>query len=499
MIRLPLRYKYLLSLSALPLISLMALSLRLYRLGFESIWLDEAQSVLFSALSPGELYATLTGDIHPPLYYFFMHFWSQLGEGEFWLRLPSVLSGTASVPLLYLIGHKLFGRRVGLTAALLLALNPLHVYYSQEMRSFTCGVFLMLAALVLLLRAVDKPDLKNLAGFAGATVLTAYTHYLPVLPIMCAMGAALIDLGINRGKEGRATMWRIIYAGAVSAALFFPWLPTMLKQISGGGGSWVEMISGDLSLKQLVKVLYEFLCGKVKPQAAGTVVAVVIGGGSLAAFLPWGGRDEKRRGAELYLVALFVLPVLISIILSLSRNMFIARYLIAILPGFLLAIACGLHKLPRLPALVYLMLIILLFTVALDHTYNRQDKPDWRGRTRQVMEQAWDDDTVMFYTGWAQSPFSVYRQWQGDNKPLKIVSFRDLPRQADHQMIVNLFGPNITKIARRSRRMWFFDIHRFRYDKKGLTLDYMKTRFPVLEYIKDEPRVYLFDLTRPRF
>ena len=53
------------------------------------------------------------------------------GAGLFAMRLPSVLAGIGSVYLIYLIGRKLWNERAGLIAALLLAVQPYHVWVSR--------------------------------------------------------------------------------------------------------------------------------------------------------------------------------------------------------------------------------------------------------------------------------------------------------------------------------------------------------------------------------
>ena len=71
----------------------------------------------------------------PPLYYVLAWLWTQLtGTGEFGLRSLSALAGVATVPVAYLVGLELRGRRAGLMAAALVAVNPMLLWYSQEAR-----------------------------------------------------------------------------------------------------------------------------------------------------------------------------------------------------------------------------------------------------------------------------------------------------------------------------------------------------------------------------
>ena len=88
----------------------------------------------------------------PPLYYALAWVWTQVtGTGEFGLRSLSALAGVATVPVAYLLGAELRGRRAGLMAAALVAVNPMLLWYSQEARAYALLV-LLCAALAALLR-----------------------------------------------------------------------------------------------------------------------------------------------------------------------------------------------------------------------------------------------------------------------------------------------------------------------------------------------------------
>ena len=93
----------------------------------------------------------------PPLYYALAWVWTQLtGTGEFGLRSLSALAGVATVPVAYLLGAELRGRRAGIVAAALVAVNPMLLWYSQEAAPTRCCV-LLTRALAALLRARARP------------------------------------------------------------------------------------------------------------------------------------------------------------------------------------------------------------------------------------------------------------------------------------------------------------------------------------------------------
>ena len=132
----------------LGIVTLMALLLRLLRLDFQPLWWDEGYSVWFATHPLTEMAALTALDIHPPLYYALLHGWIGLiGAGPVSLRLLSVIFGVLAIPAIYLAGRRLLGARAGLLAALLLAINPLHIYYSQEVRMYGLVALLSIGVL----------------------------------------------------------------------------------------------------------------------------------------------------------------------------------------------------------------------------------------------------------------------------------------------------------------------------------------------------------------
>ena len=107
--------------------------LRVYHLGTQSIWFDEAYSVGLSSLSVPQIVQAAAADVQPPLYYLLLHYWMMaFGTSESAVRLLSVLFGVLAIPMIYVVGRQLFNKEVGLVAALILALSSFNIYYSQE-------------------------------------------------------------------------------------------------------------------------------------------------------------------------------------------------------------------------------------------------------------------------------------------------------------------------------------------------------------------------------
>jgi len=136
-------------------IGLLALALRLYRVGVESVGYDEAFSLSFAAEPLPRMMQDLIRDfVHPPLHYLVLTAWMKVfGFGVMQARLLSVVCGTLAVIVLYALTGRLFGRMTAAVAALLLAISELGVIFSQEARPYAQFLLLFLCSSYLFVRA----------------------------------------------------------------------------------------------------------------------------------------------------------------------------------------------------------------------------------------------------------------------------------------------------------------------------------------------------------
>ena len=232
---------------ALLLILVLAAFLRFYHLDAQSLWADEGNSVSLSGRSLPSITAGAGHDIHPPLYYYLLHFWMRVfGNSEFAVRALSALLGTALVYLTYLLGRRLSNYRLGLVAAFLSAISPFQVYYSQETRMYILLAALSALSVYSFIKFLEaeapktsnqRPVISNQYLWIGlyilATTLSLYTHYS--FPIVMVMQNLLYGIWLamswRQGKVlRRALRWVVIQLAIV--ALYWPWLSTALRQVS---------------------------------------------------------------------------------------------------------------------------------------------------------------------------------------------------------------------------------------------------------------------------
>jgi hypothetical protein len=202
---------------------LAAAALRLHHLGALSFYYDELYAVRIHGLSlrniAGVIARTAFYDIHPPLYYLGTLVWTAaLGISEAAARGLSVAAGLATLPVVYLLGRDLHARRTGVLAAALLAVYPVHVYYSREARMYALMAFAASLSTWLLVR-LARGDRQRwlLPAWLAATTATALTHYFGVMHVM----AEFVILAW-RGRRGATSLPAWLALFAAPGAVFVP-------------------------------------------------------------------------------------------------------------------------------------------------------------------------------------------------------------------------------------------------------------------------------------
>ncbi len=316
----------------------MGFALRVGRLDYQSLWYDEGSSVYLARQSLGAITTGAAHDIHPPLYYYLLHWWmAAAGQSEFALRSLSVATGLLIVPLLYVLGRRLWCHQAGLLAAVAGAVSPLLVYYSQETRMYAQVTLFGLLSTYLLVRASEPSAVSRqpAAWLAyGATAAAClYSQYIGAL-VPAFQG--LYVLGVRRkALPGFA----VAAAGAVLA--FAPWVALAKDSLLGWpstnafhAGPW---LFGDAALRYV-----EGLSASFEPLPVGLTVVVVV----LGAIGLWKAPAEYRLLAAGYLLV----PLAIMFLLGYRKPVYNPKFALLALPGFLLLVGAGVSAMGRLRA-----------------------------------------------------------------------------------------------------------------------------------------------------
>jgi len=371
-----------------------AFVIRLFSLN-QSLWLDEATSVLAAKnfSFPDLIFKFSPGDFHPPLYYLVLKMWiSFFGTSEIAVRVLSVISGVATVYIVYLIGKKLSGSGVAVTAAAFLATAPLHIYYSQEARMYSLET--LLAVLVVWFFVSEK-----WIGLVITAAILLYTDYLPAL--------ILIPLFLIKKKK-------LVLPFIGVLLLLLPWFPIFLNQLQNGlavhsnaPNWWVTL--GKTNFKELALVPVKFMLGRISFYNKSLYAATVLGSGAIFGTALFGTLRKWQKARPLWL--LFLFPILAAAALGLYISVFSYFRLLFVLPLFYLLVAYGTQNLgarwfkPLLAGILFINLTassLYLFTP-------RFHREDWKSAVSWLEQDAGQKSAAtLFVTNNQRDPYIYY-------------------------------------------------------------------------------------------
>jgi mannosyltransferase len=197
-------------LSTMGAILIVALTLRVFHLGYLSLWTDEIFSRYYYDLF-GPAYMVTRGatiEPTPALYYFLLQGWMTLfGHSEVALRSLSVAASMIALPLVYALAREVSTRSVALTAAALFAVSPMAIYFAQEARVYMITVILAALMLLGVARYLRTPRTVHLVMYGAGAVVGLYSHATQVFVIAaCNLVVSAYLLWTPSPQRGRA--WR---------------------------------------------------------------------------------------------------------------------------------------------------------------------------------------------------------------------------------------------------------------------------------------------------
>ncbi|MFP4502305.1 MAG: glycosyltransferase family 39 protein [Candidatus Hydrogenedentota bacterium] len=365
----------------LSVIAVGALVLRMKGLTHTSLWNDELLSV--TQCDPGNslsvmLDQTLTRNGIPPLYFFLLWGWFQVvGLTEFTARFPSVLIGVACVPAMYLLGRRLARPGAGLIAALLIALNWVHLEQSQDARPYGLLILMTVVAWLAFLRYLETPSRKHTAYWALAAVLLVYTHLFGWLVLMAQAVVLPVFAVEARGERCRRSWWRAVGVAAFTVICFMPYVPRMLASFNSPQ-FWPP--------KPTPLFFVDYFRTFFHDPGLALLCAALIGALLVYAYTREGGYlAPGRLHRVLFLLAVWLVvgsfvPVIHSY--NTPTSVMVFRYFLILLPALLLLVALAIDAVQYIPARALLLalagLLSALDIFAAGNYYERPSIQEYR-------------------------------------------------------------------------------------------------------------------------
>ncbi|MBC8446035.1 MAG: glycosyltransferase family 39 protein, partial [Chloroflexi bacterium] len=324
------------------LIVLMAFCLRIYAIDRQDIWGDEAVSI---QLSSGPLPHIIKGGAEtvPPLYHVLLHFWLRLGGASaLAIRFLSAVFGTLGVAGIYILGHRVFSRPIGVLAALTAAISPALVFYSQEARVYNVLVLFTVASIYWTVRLGEEPVRSRAwTAYLLASLAAGYTHYYGFFVILAGNLVIIIHM-LRRRRWRSLNKW--LAAQAAIGLAYLPWIYIQGSFLTGKAGGRFEEWTLSVAAGMAEQTLTALAAGlSVSPTTARLIAIPFI----VAALSGLFAHPRNGLGKTL-LIACMLVPCTLAWLVNPLMPFFFPRYLLLTAPACFILVASGIVAWQRL-------------------------------------------------------------------------------------------------------------------------------------------------------
>lgn len=420
-------------------LTLVAAFVRWSQLDFQSFWLDEAHSVVYSSVQSWQLLAQrmLKPGENGPLYFFLLSPWlAQFGRSETSVRGFSVLMSLPAIPLAYLAVSPLVGKRAALLSAAIFAFAPYVTWYAQEAKMYSLFLTGTLAALVTFMYACRGGRWWSWPAYALLAVGSIYVHFFSIFII----GSHAIAAWWLASGRRRWMAWATV--AVVLVPIFLLELLAIRRDVAGSAAG-----GGFTASEQAGVLLYAFTLN-----VAPAPIAAVIFGAFLLLLVgtylvlstgrTWDVGAPRASGGSpaspsqtvrpIVLAVLFWVPLTGYAVVSvgLHSSLFADRYFITLTPFLYTLFSVTIVWLALQKkglGLVAGALLAAAWLYGLDYQMTTPIKADFRSAASRYARDRQDGDVLVPLQNPQVFPFTYYTSQAG--APVDVV-LADGPEQA---------------------------------------------------------------------
>ena len=380
---------------------------RFLYLAGKPFWFDETFSVEVAQLDwHNFLHLLWWREANMSLYYVLLRIWLHFGQSPFFIRSLSVVIASTTIPAIYWLGSMLYNRRVGLIAAALLAFNGYDLRYAQEARSYSLFVLLATLSSGFLIAYLKGPSRRGRIGYIASSILAAYAHFYALLLIVAQYLAVRLRNKREGEEQSRAEDSDTTRLGRAWKAIGIAVLPLLIFVAKTGAGPirWIQRPG----IHDLVRFSEDFTNGWPLVYLAACLVTLF----SVRENLFERGRGWEKWRVQFLLIWL-LFPIVLTVLLSFARPVFLPRYMIFCLPALLLLAAAGLATIrPAWLSAVLTTSVLLLSARFVPFVYAHDFDEERDGSVAAanfILDQFQPGDAAVFHIAEARIPYEFVR------------------------------------------------------------------------------------------
>jgi hypothetical protein len=443
-----------------PLLSLVAIiaiafGARLVNLEKRALWWDEGWSVYFASLPIDQMARETARDIHPPLYYALLHLWAAAAGYSVWgLRFCSVLAGVALVAAATSLAKAVCQGRPVLLTAMLAAVNPFFVYYSQELRMYSLVAAFVTLSWAYLVRFVRSGKAREAAACAAFSCLALYTEYYAALSLLGQVLWATWHWHRRKQHHDRPST-RLLWWFAIPVLAYLPWAAFAGRELLSYVAAKTSLESyGPLGPLQFLGThLLSFVAGHSASQGQLDWVWLGAGLAGLAVGLFGGLMAREVAGLKPLIFCSVLAPLLTAYAVNLLfpfHPPYFERAMLPAAPPLLLLVACGAQRARRISWAHFALVAALSLAPAtrLPKLWfdSRSLSTDYRPLFRHISQLGRPDDVVLCLHPWQYGYAKAYLPPRAGRPFLPDASVRADPAAS---------GELASELLRTARVLWF--------------------------------------------
>lgn len=299
---------------------LLALALRLIGLASREIQYDDAFSIFLARQNLPNIIRGTAADTMPPLYYFLLHYWQLISGSLTFLRLLSVALSLIGWLIAFDFSRRISGFRAAVVTGLLLAINPLQIYHSQDLRMYGLLLAGQLGYYWFFYRIFEEKKNSKISvlGLVLCGVIAMYSHALAVFGLIWANIYLIL-------RKRWVEHFHLIKAQFIIGLIYLPWAFMLPEQIEKVQRAFWTPKPGIVEVLQSIILFHANLPleGILLPLAAVFSAQVFV-------VMVWEVFKERRSSEVLLLLALcvFGLPALLFSLSYFVQPVFVTRVFI---------------------------------------------------------------------------------------------------------------------------------------------------------------------------
>ncbi len=346
-----------------------------------SIWYDEAFSIYHAQFTYEHIIEMSLNDQNPPVYNIILYYWmNKFGNSIYNVRLLSVLFSLLSIPFLFYLAKKYINISAAIIASVLYLIWNELIYYSMEARCYSFVGFLVLTSIFLFLHLMlsKKFVIPTIIALSIVNVMLILSHYLSVFLLV----SQFVYFIIFYTKNLKLTI-KYLISVVISILLFIPWFLKIIAiiKLTSGGEYWLKAAT----IKDVDFLIIDFFNNYL----TFCVVAITIIIGTVLL------KKQKQLNKFYYLFLIWaILPAILSYITSQFIPVFLGRYILYSIFGFILLLAFILSNQYINKYFRYVSLSIIFILLVIEIDLNPKKNQDIKSAVEYIKQNT-DDKTLI--------------------------------------------------------------------------------------------------------